>query len=94
MAKADFTHELTQYNGFDVIRIEDLDLGNISVTNDIESVVADIAIMEKIDPKKYIVIYKDSDGFFDGWDPVNERFLAIRKTSFSAAVRDFISHVG
>ena len=37
--KADFIHELTQYNGFDVIRIEDLDLGNISVTNDIENVV-------------------------------------------------------
>lgn len=91
--KADFIHELTQYNWFDVIKIEDLDLGNISVTNDIENVVADIATMEKIDPKKYIVVYKDSDGYFDGWDPQSERFISIRKTSLGEAVRAFLSNV-
>ncbi len=93
MSKADYLHEITEYNGFKCLKIEDLNLGNISVTNDIENVVADIAQMERIDPSQFIIVYKDSEGNWDGWDPLKELHVSINKPSFFSAVREYLAHV-
>jgi hypothetical protein len=44
-----------------IVYIEDLDLGNISVTNDAEWVVKEV--INRFGPKR--IIYKDSEGYWD-----------------------------
>ena len=68
-----------------VLVIYDLNLGNMSVTNDIENVLAEIFENEidRGDVKK--IIYQDSDGYFDealhdgekftGFAPIREKVL-------------------
>ncbi|MFT3679819.1 MAG: hypothetical protein QM791_06130 [Ferruginibacter sp.] len=86
MSKADYTHSIEKFQGFNAIVIEDLDLGNKSVTNDIENVVEDIAVMEKIKPAEHVILYNDSQGWWDGWDQFNKRFIALNATSWKNAV--------
>jgi hypothetical protein len=48
-----------------VLAIEDLG-GYKSVTNDIENVIKDITDIEKINVSKFLIMYKDSMGIWDG----------------------------
>lgn len=73
MSSADYTYRIT--NG--VISIIDLDQGGVSVTNDIENVIAEIVYKENIDPIKYKIIYRDSAGFWDGYRFLEEEFVHI-----------------
>lgn len=61
--KSDFTYEFLDGN---VLLIYDQDLGNRSVTNDIESVIKTISEIEQVDLNKYNIAYQDSIGTFDG----------------------------
>lgn len=63
---ADYTYTIED----NVIAIVDLDLGNRSVTNDIENVLDDIR-SEIGDLAGYSVIYRDSMGRWDGVRLVN-----------------------
>jgi hypothetical protein len=54
--------------------IWDKDLGDRSVTNDIDNVVADIAEFEGVDALQYTIVYRDSTGRWDGWDPRTKNF--------------------
>lgn len=54
--KADYDFEIEQYLGSDFIVIEDLDLGNKSVTNDIENVVDEISKTMMINPAQYFIL--------------------------------------
>lgn len=56
--EADFTYTIKN----NTIEIIDLNLGNKSVTNDIENVIRKIATEQNIDPHDYKIIYKDSEG--------------------------------
>ena len=78
----------------DILLIVDLDLGAISVTNDIENVVADI-IKQGVDLEGMCIITRDTYGVYDrlhvtkckivdGWEDVKvsdviERFFDIAK---------------
>ncbi len=59
--RADYTYTIEG----SVIAIIDLDLGNRSVTNDIDNVIGDIRT-ELGDLSGYAVIYRDSMGRWDG----------------------------
>lgn len=61
-AKADYSYQIID----DVLAIEDLNNGNMSVTNDIEAVVHDIEEEEQIHAKDMKIVYKDSEGVWDG----------------------------
>lgn len=71
--KASFSYTYT--NG--VVRIVDNDAGDISVTNDIENIVEFIAKVEGMDPKVNLWVYQDSNGVWDGWDPVRNKFILV-----------------
>ncbi len=90
MARADYIHKIIQCAGRNVIVIEDLDLGSTSVTNDIENVVNEIAKMEKIDPADHMIVYKDSDGTWDGWNHPNGQFIPLGEDSYQDAVHKYI----
>lgn len=91
MAKADFTHSIEEYAGRNVIVIEDLNLGNMSVTNDIENVINDIEVMENIDAHNYMIVYQDSAEVWDGYDYSNGDFIPLNSDNWRAAVHKFIN---
>lgn len=89
-SSADYTYEIQEHSGRNVIVIEDLDLGNKSVTNDIENVLRDVQDFEKIDAKQYMVVYLDSMGHWDGYDYKSKSFIALTEDSWEHAVSKFV----
>ena len=74
MTKANYTYRVFGK----IIAINDLDMGNMSVTNDIENVVAEICNKEDINKEDFVWIYNDSEENWDGWDVLTEDFFSIR----------------
>lgn len=75
MTRADYDWKIQDYGNKKLILIEDLNLGNMSVTNDIENVVDDICKTNQIVCEDYLIIYKDSEGIWDGWDCKKRNFI-------------------
>jgi hypothetical protein len=90
MARSDYRYGIEQAAGRSVLVIEDLNLGRVSVTNDIENVLNEIGLKEWIDPREYMVIYRDSGGVWDGYDPVMDEFIPLAESTWSAAVKAYI----
>lgn len=88
--KSDYTFRVIETQGRNVISIIDLDLGHMSVTNNIENVLTEIAEIAKIQPKDYLIVYKDTDGKWDGYDAVNSTFIAVMERTREAAIRRLI----
>jgi hypothetical protein len=76
---ADFSYH---FNG-PVLVIIDLDLGNRSVTNDAENVLAKIEAAEGRSFTGAPILYRDSMRFWDGlqWDGETVSFFPLRETS-------------
>ena len=92
MARADYDYQLTKYNNkIDVLAIEDLNLGNVSVTNDIENVVEDICRLETINKEQFMIVYKDSNGQWDGWDSSTNQFISLGMDNWYDAIELWIS---
>lgn len=89
MTRANYIHSLRAVEGVNVMVIEDLDIGGVSVTNDMENVVHDIEVMEKVSAEKYMIVYRDSDCVWDGWDARNERFVHLGQDTWQDAVQVF-----
>jgi len=66
----------------DVIAITDLDLGNKSVTNDIENVLRKIEYWHQGSIAAFRIMYRDSEGIWDGvhWDGNQATFLYLGET--------------
>ena len=69
-----------------VLCIIDENRGNMSVTNCIEDVVHEICENEGIDKSSLLVIYKDSDGIWDGWDDSKQSFILINQKNIDDAI--------
>lgn len=76
-SRADFQYSLGIFDNLPLLLIWDQDQGNMSVTNDIENVIADIALVEAINPKEHLIIYRDSEKQWDGWDALTQDFFHI-----------------
>ena len=84
VSKADYTY--TFEDG--VLRIVDLNLGGMSVTNAIEDVLADIEVSTN-SPIRGRIIYRDSEGIWDeviGW-PGQIGFMPIGAKSQNEALK-------
>lgn len=92
MSKADYTHKLKSVSGRNILVIEDLNLGNKSVTNSIEEVIRDIEVMEHISARDYMIVYRDSEGNWNGWDVIKEEFIHLQEDSWYNAVQKYIQH--
>lgn len=89
-AKSDYGYVIDQK----ILFIEDRDLGNRSVTNDIENVLSDIIESEKNNEgfllDNYSIIYRDSSGSIDGVETRDNRFLrfySIGEDDYEAAIK-------
>lgn len=84
MIKAEYNYKLIPEHK--VVAIVDLNKGNMSVTNQIEEVVAAIATKESIVAKHWQWIYRDTENIYDGWDPTTEQFILLGAHSLEAAL--------
>jgi len=92
MRKADYDYELGKYKQkVDVITIKDLDLGNVSVTNDIENVIAEICQLEKIEKEQFMIVYRDSSGQWDGFDTTTDEFVGLGMDEWYDAIEVWLS---
>ena len=66
--KSDFTYHTIESQGINVLVIIDLDQGGASVTNNAEAVVKSIAAELGEQIFKMPIIYRDSEGAYDGID--------------------------
>lgn len=82
--QADFNYEVFEKEK--LIAITDMNSGKKTVTNDIENVVDEIGKMEKIDPKHYMIIYRDTMNFWDGWDATIRDFIILRCDTVKDAI--------
>src|SRR5215469_18268496 len=76
--QADFTYSMST----NVISITDLDLGNKSVTNDIENVLRKIEYWHQGSIATFRIMYRDSLAIWDGvqWDCRRASFFALQET--------------
>ena len=72
MVRCDYVHTIRKVDGVDVLLIEDMDLGRMSVTNDIENVLSELEDLYRGLPE--IIIYRDSEGI---WDGVNNNGVSV-----------------
>lgn len=89
-SRAHYTYTVFSQDGYDIVAIVDNDTG-MSVTNDIENVMSDIAEEEGIEIISYLVIYRDSAGQWDGWDWDTQWFTFLHAHTQEDAVNNFIS---
>jgi hypothetical protein len=75
--QADFTYAILG----NIISIVDLNLGNRSVTNDIENVLRKIEHYHQGSITGSKIMYRDSEGIWDGvaWDGEHASFFALRE---------------
>jgi hypothetical protein len=90
ISRADFLYRLRSHGPEKTLLIWDEDLGNRSVTNDIENVVADIAAYESMDLTGYLIFYRDSIGEWSGWNDHSKEFYPLRPAMIHHI--DFRSH--
>lgn len=90
MSKSNYNYHIKGIGGHNVIAIEDLNQGGMSVTNNIENVVDEICHKENIFPRGYIIIYKDSEGFWDGWDYNKQDFIVLHVKDMETAIELYI----
>ena len=60
-------------------------------TNDIENVVKYIGKTENIDVNKYLIIYQDTEGTWDAWDPITETFVLLSEENHKVAMGKYIA---
>ena len=77
MRKADYMYAIDRKKA--LIEIIDMNLGNVSVTNGIEDVTAQIGKYENVYINDFAIVYRDSDDRWDGWDPVTESFYPLEE---------------
>ena len=90
MVRADYTAKFLSYKGRNVLAIEDSNLGNMSVTNDIENVVMECFNGQELKPRQCLIVYDDSDGIWDGWDDEKQAFVPLGKHSMEDALDKYI----
>ena len=64
--RSDYAYHINSKHGQQVLVIEDLNRGGMSVTNNAEAVIADIAYEIGEGIYKLPIVYKDSEGRYDG----------------------------
>jgi hypothetical protein len=90
MARSDYRYGIELYKSRKVLVIEDLNLGRVTVTNDIENVVEEIAGKERINPVEHMIVYRDSAGIWDGYNFSTRQFEMLQKHSWKEAAELYI----
>lgn len=79
MSRCSYTYTVRTANDVSVLCLEDKGVG-MSLTNGMEDVIEELQISFKKEGKPFpsLVIYKDTDGMWDGWDIKKEEFIMLQ----------------
>lgn len=91
--RSDYAYHFVEFDGVKVLVIIDLDQGGMTVTNNVENVVMAIADEVGEDILNQPIVYRDSQGIFDGIDGAQlyrYPFYPIGAKDRDAAVRQAI----
>lgn len=88
--KSDYSYKKIIRDGYTVVIIIDLNLGGLSVTNDIENVVEYICKKDKLKKEDCAFIYRDSLGTWDGWNPKTGWFIALSTRKEKEAINKIV----
>lgn len=83
-ALSDYAYHINSRHGWPVLVIEDLNLGGMSVTNNAEAIIAKIADEVGLTVHEMPIVYRDSEGVYDGIS--DKGFYALGETSEDRAV--------
>jgi len=89
---SDYAYQFRKVKGRPFIMIEDKDIGGKSLTNDIDRVVHIIAKKERINPVEYYIIYRDSEGIWDGYEFATKTFFPLRQPHWLKAAIKAINY--
>lgn len=92
MQHAIFNYKVIDFEGRPAITIIDEDLGGKSVTNDIQYAIKRIEREKGIDADNYLIVYRDSNGDWDGWNNKEQRFISINAPDENTALRFIKRH--
>lgn len=90
MPKSDYTYSIQTYNQRPFIVIEDLNKGGMSVTNNIEYIIDEIAQKERLNPVEHFIIYRDSEGQWDGFNYATGLFVHLAKFNYKDAAEGML----
>ena len=80
MSRSDYSYKVLDIPKGKFIAITDLNLGRMSVTNNIENVLEEIAGVESLSLLEYKIVYRDSEGTWDAWDQKQSRAVYLGET--------------
>lgn len=83
ISRADYTYRLIDG---EIISIIDLNLGKMSVTNDIENIIRDISVKKLLNKSEFKVIYRDSERVWDGFNIKENNFIYLECNTEEEAV--------
>lgn|GEM_PF-3098578 len=89
MASTDYKYQIKERAGKKCIIIEDKCLGGVPVESDIQKILVEISAKERIDPKECLVVFRDRNGDWDGWNAELGVFVALYMRDWIAAVDFF-----
>lgn len=84
--KSDYTYIFKDVENLKCLAIKDLNLGGTSVTNNIENIIKKISKIEKKDFSHFLVVYRDSDETWDGFNQKDSSFILLQEKDTGAAV--------
>lgn len=89
-SKADYNFKFRVKEGVKFLLITDENLGNVSVTNDIENVIKQIRQHIVFDLESTIILYADSEGKWDGWNNQYQLFFPVGGTTENDAMFNYL----
>ncbi|MGB3452915.1 MAG: hypothetical protein WBA59_03695 [Moheibacter sp.] len=87
--RAQYNYAIVEKYNQKHVLIEDKNMGEMSVTNDIENVVDEICQTNKINPENAVSLYRDSEGVWDGYDRKTDRFIYLGANNSQSAIEKF-----
>jgi len=89
MSRCSFTYTVRKANNKNVLCLEDRGTG-MSLTNGMEDVIEELQASFKRSSKPFpsLVIYKDTEGMWDGWNVKKEEFIGLQYKRLEKALNE------
>lgn len=87
--KSQYTFWFDKHAFKNILIIEDLNQGGMSVTNNIENVLDEIIQDSGVFIHSYMIVYRDSDGIWDGYDYQQSTFVYLGENDWKSAVEKY-----
>jgi prophage maintenance system killer protein len=88
--RSDYIATFRYVDGRQFLMIEDLNKGRMSVTNNIENIVDYVCMNKLQNPCEVYIVYKDSEGMWDGYEFASLHFIPLQKRHWLSAAKQML----